>query len=749
MDPVSAVSLAASIIAVVEFTAEVSVATKKLLQDGTDAIPNNAWLEELTERNQVLAGQVRQSASKRSATSKAETAVMKLAKRCEEQSKGLIELLTKLKVPARSDGSKSKLKAVQAVLKTMLKNGELESRQRKLESLERQLCVMLLCVACESQDQEFASLKIIIDQQGKDVVTKVLDMKVEVLKSVAKLQTTVDAGFARMERHQVSAEEKIKIDCIIESLKYTDMELRKSMITDAADDQYQWAFGGFKQPPEDDRHTYRPPDALNSGSDSAQSSFGKGSSTPDTGAASEDNRSDAGGGSTDEDLNNLEDWLKSDNSLFWICGLPASGKSTMMKFLQRSESVTTALEQRTPGRQLIILDHYFWTLPATFGGRQGQGIKDEESLSLASPVVFKHRCVYDFTRTPRMRDILDSQIPSHFRYRAFPVHLGLAVLKIIWSDEGSQEDWWVLCFDFIWVMHDELAELQLDSDLSDTCPTTAATFAHEFDKMIISPSSDTEGYEYYPTTPILILVKYQAVHYVNEVVRWQVDCIQRPSSERQRQVQRKWAERCACKSSAAAGAKAMHASNGRSDVTSEPHSDSQPVLPPVLVHILRDENVLQSCDIGACGRVIEAYLAAGMCVSFEMCTQGIVCDGHLSYQRDGLPHRWRLVTDVLAEQFNADEFPVIHEYIRVAREELNGAPTCLEKPVVGPLNTDVAATVEASLEQHFDDPATTSDTVKDDGFLALEYDVDHREESRAEDVVTTRNEGTMTRLLAA
>ncbi|KAK3670335.1 hypothetical protein LTR78_009789 [Recurvomyces mirabilis] len=295
------------------------------------------------------------SASKRSATSKAETAVIKLAGRCEEESKGLIELLAKLKVPARPDGSKPKLKAVQVVLKTMLKNGELESRQRKLKSLERQLCVVR-----ESQDQEFASLKIILDQHGKDVVTRVLDMKDEVQKSLEKLQATVDAGFANIERHRVSVEEKIKIDCIIDSLKYTDMGLRKTMITDAADDQYQWAFGGFEQPPEDDRHTYRPPDASNSGSDSVQSSFANTSTTPGSDAASEDNQSDVGGDSTDEDLNNLEDWLKSDSSLFWICGLPASGKSTVMKFLQRNDSVMAALEQSAPERQVFVLKHYFW-----------------------------------------------------------------------------------------------------------------------------------------------------------------------------------------------------------------------------------------------------------------------------------------------------------------------------------------------------------------------------------------------------
>ncbi|CAJ0546762.1 Ff.00g013890.m01.CDS01 [Fusarium sp. VM40] len=51
-------------------------------------------------------------------------------------------------------------------------------------------------------------------------------------------------------------------------------------------------------------------------------------------------------------------WLMSDSGMFWISGKPASGKSTLMKFIATSRLTRDNLEVWRPSVQ--ILTHYFW-----------------------------------------------------------------------------------------------------------------------------------------------------------------------------------------------------------------------------------------------------------------------------------------------------------------------------------------------------------------------------------------------------
>jgi hypothetical protein len=53
-------------------------------------------------------------------------------------------------------------------------------------------------------------------------------------------------------------------------------------------------------------------------------------------------------------------WLEQDSGAFWISGKAGSGKSTLMKFLDRSPQLRTSLNVWAAGRQLFVASFYFW-----------------------------------------------------------------------------------------------------------------------------------------------------------------------------------------------------------------------------------------------------------------------------------------------------------------------------------------------------------------------------------------------------
>lgn len=53
-------------------------------------------------------------------------------------------------------------------------------------------------------------------------------------------------------------------------------------------------------------------------------------------------------------------WLEAGKGIFWVTGKPASGKSTLMKFICNHFRTRKALECWAKGRELLIASHYFW-----------------------------------------------------------------------------------------------------------------------------------------------------------------------------------------------------------------------------------------------------------------------------------------------------------------------------------------------------------------------------------------------------
>lgn len=57
---------------------------------------------------------------------------------------------------------------------------------------------------------------------------------------------------------------------------------------------------------------------------------------------------------------NFRAWLKSDSKFYWVTGKPGSGKSTLMKFLYQDPPTREALRTWASGHDLLVAAYFFW-----------------------------------------------------------------------------------------------------------------------------------------------------------------------------------------------------------------------------------------------------------------------------------------------------------------------------------------------------------------------------------------------------
>lgn len=104
------------------------------------------------------------------------------------------------------------------------------------------------------------------------------------------------------------------------------------------------------------------------------------------------------------DLNSFPTWLESDARQFWISGKPASGKSSLMKFLATHPLTLQHLQAQHSNIQ--ILTHYFW--------KPGQPLQkniEGMALSLLHQLLHKNRLLAQrlWTEQPNVQDKRDHE----------------------------------------------------------------------------------------------------------------------------------------------------------------------------------------------------------------------------------------------------------------------------------------------------------------------------------------------------
>lgn len=107
-----------------------------------------------------------------------------------------------------------------------------------------------------------------------------------------------------------------KLDRMLDSLRFREMNLRENQIIDSHRDTFEWVFN-----------------------DQYEDSSERAGRQP--------------GGS-------FAEWLSNDQPQFWISGKPGSGKSTLMKFLADHQKTVELLRFQSYPHSVVVLKFYFW-----------------------------------------------------------------------------------------------------------------------------------------------------------------------------------------------------------------------------------------------------------------------------------------------------------------------------------------------------------------------------------------------------
>ncbi|KAG5659690.1 hypothetical protein KAF25_002249 [Fusarium avenaceum] len=289
------------------------------------------------------------------------------------------------------------LRAVKAGFKTLVNDKELKDLEKDFQRYEQLFQAHLIQRVCSQSDasalltqETFARL----DATQQEVVMKLAEGHTNLCDLVSResvliknhvqkhhLETRADTnkGIHAAERHIVShiAESSSKVQHefalqrqdeddkkrhqqLLASLRYPEMNARKNQIAMNFPNTCRWIFKTAG--------SSRTPNTSSSGGDHDEEGYNDESSDN----WSEDAISEDQDQTDTTTLNNISDpfesvpeestpfarWLMSDSGMFWISGKPASGKSTLMKFIATNRLTRDNLEIWSPSVQ--ILTHYFW-----------------------------------------------------------------------------------------------------------------------------------------------------------------------------------------------------------------------------------------------------------------------------------------------------------------------------------------------------------------------------------------------------
>jgi hypothetical protein len=175
-------------------------------------------LAEVAKQNNDLAYDLEASIKGTKPLSKINTAISRLAGRYIQESSALITLLDTLKIPLRSDGTKSKLRAVKAACKIMLQRGDLEAKHKRLDDLERQLTAVLLYAIRNSQLEEFGELRELVVRNRRDAMSIVRDLHTVLVGKINAIQlgiqrleqgsSRIELGLNRVKQRQLNSLEQ-------------------------------------------------------------------------------------------------------------------------------------------------------------------------------------------------------------------------------------------------------------------------------------------------------------------------------------------------------------------------------------------------------------------------------------------------------------------------------------------------------------------------------------------------------------
>ena len=323
MDPLTAFGLAANVLAFVDFATKVISSAHDLYVSGTTA--ENAELE-------IIIAHVRKLAS--NATSQdsitkhgKDSALVNLSNQCHEISNELLALLQSFKV----SGSHKMWKSVYQALRSSKYAGQVTSLQQRLDRIAALITDQLLLTGQNEliSDSKKAKLEImarldkIQAENTKFGVARAAEVQYlhdELEKMFSSLENRTESRIqliSSFTKHVETIERIFSEQTVLNALHFNGMGDRYASIKPAHKDTFTWAFN--------------------------------------TGIIQQSEQSPAV-------PRTLGQWLRSDESLFWISGKPGSGKSTFMKHITDNTLQEDYLKLWADSDSLLTASFFFWDL---------------------------------------------------------------------------------------------------------------------------------------------------------------------------------------------------------------------------------------------------------------------------------------------------------------------------------------------------------------------------------------------------
>ncbi|KAH8748744.1 hypothetical protein BGZ57DRAFT_969398 [Hyaloscypha finlandica] len=349
MDPITAVSFAASILTFIDFSHQVVCGTYEIIKSGSTT--DNAHVSVVTTDLDEITKALNQRPS---GYSKHEEALNTLATECQGVSGELRKLLDRVKTKAGS----SKWKSIKVALHSMWKKGEIAELDNRIGKYRSEILLRLVLILDERQvsvQVELNNFQSVSQKQASDAVRQLANLRDDVLEKIESQIQDSNQSLSLELSDQLRLIKDIRnsVDRLLVPLvaPSPDMRVLKQLYFNAI---------------------YSREDVMeNAGNGTFEWILKDGSSDNE-----QDTQSDENGDETeDEELASLVDdtkkiqsesrtafltWLREENHVFHISGKAGSGKSTLMKFLVDHPQTRVELKKWAEGKQLIFAHFFFW-----------------------------------------------------------------------------------------------------------------------------------------------------------------------------------------------------------------------------------------------------------------------------------------------------------------------------------------------------------------------------------------------------
>ncbi|OMP85851.1 hypothetical protein BK809_0002062 [Diplodia seriata] len=322
MDPASALGVAASIVELTRFTADLLHKANEVRSSADGALVENRELEAITTTLQGLSDEISKGSHNNS--TKADKKLKELCDGCQDVTGKLLELLQKLKGSNSHHGWNSFRQAALSVWKEK----EVRALSDRVERYRRQMDTIFLVILNERlvaidpkttlpgefpPNQMDAWKRTVIDELRQ----KNLQHKNEQDMDTFSAYFTESAGQYRDLQHKRR---------ILGNLLFNDIADRHERIEEAHRRTFEWI--------------------------SSESSSETASSCSPNILESSKNLPPINIG--------FVDWLRSDQQLFWITGKPGAGKSTLMKYIYNDPRTSDMLQPWIGADEFITGSFFFW-----------------------------------------------------------------------------------------------------------------------------------------------------------------------------------------------------------------------------------------------------------------------------------------------------------------------------------------------------------------------------------------------------